>query len=49
MNIEKYLGELNVSSVRTLEDLVNFNDENAAIEFPPGECCQQVSSQFYNG
>lgn len=30
------------SKVRSLEDLINFNDANAAVAFPPGQCCQQV-------
>ena len=28
--------------MRSLEDLINFNDANAAVAFPPGQCCQQV-------
>jgi amidase len=43
MNIEAYMEDLNVSSVRTLEDLINFNDAHADIEFPPGQCCQEAS------
>ena len=46
VNIETYMEGLNVSSVRTLEDLINFNDAHAAIEFPPGKCCQEASSIF---
>ncbi|RFU32807.1 hypothetical protein B7463_g3586, partial [Scytalidium lignicola] len=28
------------SSLRTLEDVINENDKNAALEFPEGRCCQ---------
>ena len=28
--------------MRSLEDLINFNDANAAVAFSPGQCCQQV-------
>ena len=33
---------LNTTYLRTLEDLINWNDEYADIEFIPGQCCQQV-------
>ncbi|KAJ9105046.1 hypothetical protein QFC19_003678 [Naganishia cerealis] len=37
-----YMSNLISSQVRTLEDVINFNDANADIEFAPGECCQQT-------
>jgi amidase len=37
-----YMSKLISSQVRTLEDVINFNDANADIEFAPGECCQQT-------
>jgi amidase len=37
-----YMSQLISSQVRTLEDVINFNDANADIEFAPGECCQQT-------
>ena len=44
MDLEEYLRGLRESKVRTLEDIINFNDAHAAIEFPPGQGCQEVSS-----
>ncbi|KAJ9094744.1 hypothetical protein QFC21_005902 [Naganishia friedmannii] len=37
-----YMSKLISSPVRTLEDVINFNDAHADIEFAPGECCQQT-------
>ncbi|KAJ9094307.1 hypothetical protein QFC20_006935 [Naganishia adeliensis] len=37
-----YMSKLISSQVRTLEDVINFNDAHADIEFAPGECCQQT-------
>jgi amidase len=36
------MSKLISSQVRTLEDVINFNDAHADIEFAPGECCQQT-------
>jgi hypothetical protein len=37
-----YLQGLNESKVRTLEDIINFNDAHAVIEFPSGQGRQEV-------
>jgi amidase len=42
IDLQTYLEGLNSSQIRTLEDLINFNDAHAELEFAPGECCQQV-------
>ncbi|KAK8866203.1 hypothetical protein IAR55_001354 [Kwoniella newhampshirensis] len=42
VDLATYLSGLTDSSIETLEDLINFNDANADIEFAPGECCQQT-------
>jgi len=42
VDLAAYLARLNNSQISTLEDLINFNDANADIEFAPGECCQQT-------
>lgn len=42
VSIQSYLAELNSTPVRTLEDLINWNDAHANIEFMSGQCCQQV-------
>lgn len=44
VDLEDYLRGLKESKVRTLEDIINFNDAHSAIEFPPGQGCQEVSS-----
>lgn len=36
-DFEAYLGDLEVSKVRTLEDVMQFMKDNASLEFPPGE------------
>ena len=41
VDMTAYLSRLDNCQIHTLEDLVNFNDANADIEFAPGECCQQ--------
>ena len=41
-DLEDYLGSLKESKVRTLEDVINFNDAHASVEFPSGEGCQEV-------
>lgn len=45
VDLATYLSKLNNSAILTLEDLINFNDANADIEFAPGECCQQTLIQ----
>lgn len=45
VDLATYLSALNNSQIETLEDLINFNDANADIEFAPGECCQQTLIQ----
>jgi amidase len=45
VDLATYLSRLNNSAISTLEDLINFNDANADIEFAPGECCQQTLIQ----
>jgi hypothetical protein len=45
-DLENYLGSLRESKVRTLEDVINFNDAHASDEFPPGQGCQEVSSIY---
>jgi amidase len=42
IEVQKYLEDLKESQVRTLGDLINFNDANAAVAFPPEQCCQEV-------
>lgn len=42
VDLATYLSGVNGSQIETLEDLINFNDANADIEFAPGECCQQT-------
>lgn len=37
-----YASQLISSPVRTLEDVINFNDAHADLEFKPGECCQET-------
>lgn len=37
-----YMSQLISSAVRTLEDVINFNDAHADLEFPPGKCCQRT-------
>lgn len=44
VDLQRYLQGLNYSTVRNLEELVNFNDAHADIEFAPDQCCQQVFS-----
>jgi amidase len=41
-DLATYLAGLKNSQISTLEDLINFNDANADLEFAPGECCQQT-------
>jgi amidase len=45
VDLAAYLARLNNSQILSLEDLINFNDANADIEFAPGECCQQTLIQ----
>ncbi|WVQ85405.1 hypothetical protein IAT38_007570 [Cryptococcus sp. DSM 104549] len=40
-DIQTYLDELEESEVRSLLDIVNYNDRHADIELPPAECCQE--------
>ena len=42
VDLATYLSRLNNSQIKTLEDLINFDDEHADLEFAPGECCQQI-------
>ena len=42
VDLATYLSGLKDSQIHTLEDLINFDDANADIEFAPGECCQQT-------
>ncbi|KAK4705108.1 amidase, partial [Phenoliferia sp. Uapishka_3] len=42
VDLAAYLAALNGSTVLSLEDVINFNDAHADLEFPPGECCQQT-------
>lgn len=42
VDLATYLAGLKNSQISTLEDLINFNDANADLEFAPGECCQQT-------
>ncbi len=42
VDLATYLSNLINPQIETLEDLINFNDANANIEFAPGECCQQT-------
>lgn len=36
-DLEAYLADIENSKVRSLEDLIQFNKDNAEIELPPGE------------
>ncbi|CDZ97832.1 Amidases [Phaffia rhodozyma] len=40
VDLGTYLMGLNGTGPKTLEDVINFNDANADLEFAPGECCQ---------
>lgn len=41
VDLAKYLSELQGDvTVKSLEDVINFNDRHAAIEMPEGQCCQ---------
>ncbi len=42
VDLGNYLANLISSPVRSLQDVINFNDANAAIEMPAGECCQET-------
>ncbi len=42
VDMANYLSHLKHPQIETLEDLINFNDANADIEFAPNECCQQT-------
>jgi len=43
-DIERYLASLSISKVRTLADIIEFNEENAARELPPGRLGTVVST-----
>jgi hypothetical protein len=45
-DVEDYLGGLKESKVRTLEDVINFNDAHASDELPSGQGCQEVRFTF---
>ena len=42
VDLATYLSRLKHPQIETLEDLINFDDANADLEFAPGECCQQI-------
>ena len=42
VDLAAYLAELSNATVLTLEDVINFNDKNRALEFADGECCQET-------
>jgi len=42
VDLATYLSRLLHPQIESLEDLINFDDANADIEFAPGECCQQI-------
>lgn len=46
VDLALYLEELEESKVRNLMDVIKFNDRNAAVEMPEGECCQGELSPF---
>ncbi|WVF70571.1 hypothetical protein IAT40_005363 [Kwoniella sp. CBS 6097] len=41
IDLEAYLEELETSDVRTMVDLIQFNDLHSREELPPNECCQE--------
>ncbi|OCF31109.1 hypothetical protein I316_07241 [Kwoniella heveanensis BCC8398] len=41
VDLEAYLSDLEESKVRTMVDLIQFNDLHSAEELPPHECCQE--------
>ena len=47
VDLQVYLRQLVFSPVRSLEDIIDFNDAHADIEFPPNQCCQQVIRFVY--
>ncbi|KAI9635123.1 amidase signature domain-containing protein [Dioszegia hungarica] len=40
-DMEEYMGRLEKSPVRTLRELIEWNEAHAELELPPGTCCQQ--------
>ncbi|KAL7274258.1 hypothetical protein RUND412_002852 [Rhizina undulata] len=44
-NINDYLARLKNSTIRTLEDLVEYDKFHQAIEMPPTHCCQEIFEQ----
>lgn len=42
VDLATYFSWLNSTDLHTLEDLINFDDAHADLEFAPGECCQQI-------
>lgn len=42
VDLATYLSGVKNPQISTLEDLINFDDAHADIEFAPGECCQQT-------
>jgi amidase len=45
VDLAAYLASVEHPQIESLEDLINFNDAHADIEFAPGECCQQTLVQ----
>lgn len=42
VDLALYLGELQNSTVKTLADVIKFNDLHSDVEMPPKECCQET-------
>ena len=40
-DVEQYLSTLTGTSLRTLSDVIGYNKFHAAMEMPPGYCCQE--------
>jgi amidase len=43
VDLATYFAGLTNSTVMSLADVINFNDKNAAVEMPVGQCCQGPS------
>lgn len=43
VDLATYLSDLGNTTLTSLRDVIEYNDKNAAIEMPAGECCQGES------